>query len=181
MKHTSLNDGGLFRNVKQDWMRWTAFGVILLLSCFIQMAPFSLQIAGAKPLLLIAFTVCIALFVGPLGGGIAGAFAGFLWDIFSTRTLGFNAIILLVVGTACGLLIWMMMRNNILTAVLLTAGACLTQIILDWGFHYLLFDRGNEWDALLSIYLPNGLYTVLISPLVYWVVLITVKHLRSRE
>lgn len=63
------------------------------------------EIYGASPLLLVPLTVCIAMYAGPVGGAAAGIAGGFLWDLYSDRLLGFNALLLLAVGCACGLLV----------------------------------------------------------------------------
>lgn len=181
MSTPSIKKNKLFHSVKTDWIHFVTYGLILLIASFIQGAPYALEIAGAKPLLLVDLTVCIALFYGPLGGGIAGAFAGILWDIFSVRTLGFNAIVLLLIGTVCGLLIWLMLRNNIITAILLISGACLLQAVLDWFFHYLLFNKGDSFQALIQFYLPNVLYSAIVGPIIFFLVFWLTKKIREHE
>lgn len=169
-----------FGRTTTEWTRWVAFGFLLLLLSFLQSAPYALQIAGAKPLLLLACPICIALFTGPVGGGIAGAFAGILWDLFAGRILGFNGILLLVLGTTAGLLVWLVMRNNMLTAILMVGCASLIQNLMDWIFSYVLYDRGDVLKALWSVYLPNGLYTLIISPLMYFLVFGIMKYTMKR-
>lgn len=181
MKSTSFKSGGLFQTVRTRWIDWVAFAFFILLLSFLQSAPHALEIAGARPLLLVASTVCIACFTGPIGGGIAGAFAGILWDMFSTRLLGFDAIILLCIGTACGFIIWTAMRNNVFTILLMTTCACVVQIFLDWSFHYFVYGYDHPLKALLVVYAPNGLYTVLISPIIFFAVLALKKYLQNHE
>lgn len=74
----------------------------------------------------------------PVGGAAAGVAAGLLWDMYSTRLLGFNALLLLVIGCACGLLVRLLIRNNLLSAMLLTAAALVIQGVADWLGNYVI-------------------------------------------
>ena len=108
----------------------------------------------------------IALFVGPVGGGVAGAGAGFLWDLFSARLPGFNGLILLIVGCACGF--FARRRIRPLAAWLLAGAALLIQLLLDWGVHVWLSGKPDPVSALWWRYLPNGLYSLAVAPAVYF-------------
>ena len=105
------------------YIKWTAYGLLILLFSTPQPTP-----------RLIPLTVCIAMYAGPVGGAAAGIAGGFLWDLYSDRLLGFNALLLLAVGCACGLLVRLLLRNNLLSALLLVGGALLFQGLADWFF-----------------------------------------------
>ena len=108
------------------YIKWTAYGLLILLFSILQSTPRLIpEICGASPLLLVPLTVCIAMYAGPVGGAAAGIAGGFLWDLYSDRLLGFNALLLLAVGCACGLLVRLLLRNNLLSALLLVGGALL--------------------------------------------------------
>ena len=64
-----------------------------------------------------------------------------------------------------------MRRIRLLSALLLCAGACLVQALLEWLFCYVLFFKEQVFSVLCRVYLPNCLYTVVLTPLMYWLVL----------
>ena len=178
---TTLRGGNPLAAVRKEYIKWTAYGLLLLAAFLLQSAPRALQIAGAKPLLLVPLVVAIALFTGPIGGGAAGAAAGFLWDVYADCLPGFHGLFLLVIGCGCGLLVVLLMRNNQLTAVLLCAGALVLQVLYDWGLSYLLLGYDRPFAALWYTYLPCALYTLLVSPLVYGITLAVTRVLRRRD
>ena len=153
------------------YLKWTAYGLILLLALLLQSAPHLFPVvAGGRPVLLLPLAVAIAMFEGPVGGAAAGVAAGLLWDLFSSRLLGFNALILLFV-----------MRNNLLSFLMLTGGTLVIQGILDWFVNHVLVSQAEPVYTLLHILLPNAVYTLALSPLLYAAVYGTARLLRRRE
>ena len=178
---TTLRGGNPLAAVRDKYVRWTAYGLLILAAFLLQSAPRALQIAGAKPLLLVPLVVAIGLFTGPVGGGAAGAVAGFLWDVYADRLPGFHGLFLLCIGCACGLLVVLLMRNNMLTAILLCAGALLLQVLYDWGLTYVLLGHDRPFAALWHTYLPCAAYTLLLSPLLYFITLAVTRFVRRRD
>ena len=162
-------------------VRCAAYGLLLLMAFLLQSAPRALQIAETKPLRLLPLVVAIGLFTGPIGGGAAGAVAGFLWDIYADRLPGFHGLFLLVIGCVCGLLVVLLMRNNMLTALLLCAGALVLQVLYDWGLTYLLLGHDRPFAALWYTYLPCALYTLLVSPILYLMTLFVTRLVRRYD
>ena len=180
-------DKGLHKNpvprLTGRYIRWTAYGLLILLFSLIQSAPHGLpRIMGVLPVLMVPLTVCIAMQVGPVGGASAGIAAGILWDLYaSSRLLGFNALLLLAIGCASGLLVRLLIRNNLLSALLLICGALLFQGLADWGFNYLLLRQEQPLYVLLHMVLPSLGYTFVLSPLIYALVYGITRILRNRE
>lgn len=179
------NGDSLRKHNPLDWLgkrylAWTAYGLIVLLCTLIQFTPHFLEIAGAKPMLLIAAVVCIAMYTGPTGGLITGAVAGFVWDIFGGGLLGLHGLLLMLCGTACGLLTWLLIRNNVLSATLLCSGAALVITLFLWGVTYVLFGKEQPFTVLLVYYLPDWLYTAVLSPLIYYAVRFSARRLRRQ-
>lgn len=160
--------------LKARYWQWGGYGLLILLTCIVQSTPRLIpELFGAKPLPVIPLTVCIAMFTGPVGGAAAGVAIGFLWDMYALdRLLGYHSLLLLVVGCAVGLLIQLLMRNNLLSAVLLTFGALLSVGLIDWLLLYLLLARQDAVPALIDPILINSLYTLFITPLVYGLTLL---------
>lgn len=181
MSGNSLHSKNPLAAVSEKYRRIALYGALILVAFLLQSAPRALEIGGTKPLLLLPLTVCIGLFTGPIGGGAAGAIAGFLWDVYADRLPGFHALLLLVIGCVCGLLVVLLMRNNLLTAVLLCAGSLVLQIVYDWGLRYCLFGGDHPFAALWGTYLPTAAYTLAVSPIFYLLVFWSTRLLRRRE
>ena len=78
-KETKLNDRNPLRKLSGRYLKWTAYGLLLLGASLLQMAPRAIpSIFGARPLLLIPIVVSIAMFEGPIGGAAAGIAGGLL-------------------------------------------------------------------------------------------------------
>ena len=173
---------GVIDRLSNRYLKWTAYGLVILLAVLLQSAPRLFPaVFGARPILIVPVVVAIAMFEGPVGGAAAGIAGGLLWDMFSTRLLGFNALLLLVVCCACGLLIRLLMRNNFLSAMLMITCALLLVGLADWFFYHLLLSRPEPMLALLRVTLPNAAYSLVLSPLLYAGVYGVAKLLRARS
>ena len=99
-----LNEKNPLHRLSGRYLKWTAYGLFLLLMCLLQAAPYLIpEIFGARPL--IPIVVSIAMFEGPVGGAAAGIAGGLLWDLYADRLFGFSALFLMAICCACGLLV----------------------------------------------------------------------------
>ena len=170
------------RRLSGRYLKWTAYGILIVLACPLQGAPRLIpEVLGGRPILIIPVVVSIAMFVGPIGGAAAGIAGGLLWDLYADRLFGFNAILLLAICCACGLLVRLLIRNNLLSALLMVTAALLIQGLFDWFFNYVLLGGGEPLYHLLHLTLPNIVYTLVLSPLLYGGVRFTARLLRRRD
>lgn len=143
--------------------------ILLLLSVLQNTNGFFPQIFGVRALLLIPCVVCIAMYERDIWGMLFGLFAGALWDIFASGA-SFNALFLLAVGFGCGTLINTIMRNNIVTATLLTFISSLFYNVIYWLFHFVITKTDSAAFMLLRYYLPGVLYTVVLTPIIFLII-----------
>lgn len=177
-----IESGDPFRKLSGRYLKWTAYGLFLLLMCLLQAAPYLIpEIFGARPLLVVPTVVFIAMFTGPIGGAAAGIAGGLLWDLYSDRLLGFNAIVLLIICCACGLLVRLLIRNNLLSALLLGGGRSAVPGPDGLVFQLRPAEGSEPWYMLLHLTLPNALYTLILSPLLYGLTRLIAHILRKRE
>ena len=170
---------GLF--LSKTTSSWLVYGLLTLLIVLMQMAPhFFPSVWHARPVPLVLFVVCVALFEGARVGGGIGLLAGLLWDVYSFRLFGYDALILMMIGIAVGLLVQWLLRANFLSAMLLCTAGVLLQTFLEWLFCYVIFLKEESLAVLGKVYLPNALYTVMLAPLMYWCVLGIARLLRRR-
>ena len=158
------------------------YGVLALVFMLMQTAPRLFPVIGdARPAPLVLFVVCVSIFEGPQFGAVIAILSGLLWDMYSFRLFGLNAMILLVIAVTVGLLVQWLLRANFLSGMLLCGGGVLTHSLLEWLLCYALFLHEETGAVLWRVYLPNALYTVLLSPLMYWLVLFCARLLRRRS
>ncbi len=172
--------GGIFAH--QGLLALVIYVAVTLLFFFLQTAPHGfLPVYGARPEPLILLTVGVAVMEGAKAGGFIGFLAGLLWDVYSLRLFGFQALMLLLIGVTAGLLIEWLLRTNFLSMLLLCGGAVLLHTVLDWFLCNVIFVKEDALTMLWRIYLPNALYTFLLTPLVYWLTRWLARCLRRRE
>ena len=149
-------------------MRRACYALVLFVLSVIQNtdgffpAPFAVR---AIPL--IPAVVCIAMNERDVPGMFFGLFAGTLWDISASGS-NFNALFLLTVGFLCGTLINTIMRNNIVTALLLSAAALLIYNTGYWVFQYVFRAFEAPAHMLLRYYLPGAAYTLALMPFMFF-------------
>ena len=171
---------GLFRH--KNYISWVIYGVAALLLMLLQTAPRVFpSIFGARPLPLIPFVVCAAILEGAKAGAVIGALSGLLWGVYAFRLFGFDALLLMLIGLTVGLLVEWFLRANLLSASVLCTGAVLLWTLADWLCFWVIPLREQPGAVLLRVLLPNALYTVLLSPLVYWMVLTLARFIRRRN
>ncbi len=177
-----LGQGRLTARVNKLYLRWVAYGLVLIALSLLQAAPRLFPaIGGARPIPLITAVVCIAMFEGPFVGAAAGVGSGLLWALYADRLLGFDALLLLAVGCACGVLVQLLLRNNWLTALLLNGAVLLVYTLIDWLVRFVLFWQEGAGAVLFGMLLPNALYTWVLSPLMYWLFYTIARGLRETD
>ena len=180
MAVSKLGKGKWLARVDKLYLRWVAYGMILVAVSLVQAAPRLLPvIGGAHPHPLMIAVVCIAMFEGPLVGAAVGVGSGLLWALYADRLFGLDALLLLVVGCFCGLLVQVWLRNNWMTALLLNGAVVLAYTLVDWLLRYVLFAESQAFFALWHILLPNALYTFALSPIMYWLSYRIARNLRE--
>lgn len=159
------------------------FHILMLILVFLmQSLPhFMPRIGGVYPLLLIPAVVCIGMFERELIGGFLGLFAGVLWDITSLRIAGFHAVLLLVIGCACGLMVIHLMRNSLLSAILLTFFSLLFYELCNWIFFYVLAGKEMLGYQLVHFALPRLAYSLVFTLPFYLLSRAAVKRMRREK
>lgn len=140
--------------------------ILLVLSVLQNTEGFFPQIFGVRALLLIPAVICIAMFERDMAGMLFGLFAGALWDMHASGA-SFNALYLLTVGFVCGTLINTIMRNNIITALILSMVFIPVYVTGYWFFHYIVGGLDMAGFMFLRYYLPSIAYTVLFLPVMF--------------
>ncbi len=130
--------------------------------------------------LLLPLTVIIAMFEKESAGLLYGILAGCLWDVSTATADGMKALFLAMTGCICGLLIRYIMRNNLLSALVLTGAASLLFFIGHWVLYVVPHGTGM-WASLLRFYIPQILITLLMTVIIYFFIRAIEKKLRTTD
>ena len=146
--------------------KYIVYGVELFLVYIIQFTPSLLPLFfGESPMLLTVCAVSIAVFEGDIAGMWFGMAAGLLVDLGSTAPFGFYALISLIICYGCGLLVMYLMRNNIVTSVILGFAAVVLVSAVQWFF---LSGSRDILYFIPNILLPRAFYSTLTVPAFYY-------------
>ncbi|MCL2023971.1 MAG: hypothetical protein FWG82_06350 [Oscillospiraceae bacterium] len=116
---------------------------------------------GGAALLLIPAVVCLAMFESEFSAIFYGLLAGLLWDTAMLHN-NWHAIFLCVLGLAVSALIRRKMRNILAAALVLTSFALIGYLIVHWLF------SARNLTALTNFVFPSFVYTLLFTPVFYW-------------
>ncbi|MBQ1397396.1 MAG: rod shape-determining protein MreD [Clostridia bacterium] len=146
--------------------KYIVYGVELFLVYIIQFTPSLLPaFFGERPMLLTVCAVSIALLEGDMVGMWFGMAAGLLFDAGSTAPFGFYALVNLSICYGCGLLVMYLMRNNIVTSVLLGFAATVLASVAQWLF---LSGSSDFLYFIVHILLPRAVYSTATMPAFFY-------------
>ena len=166
---------------EKNYLIWIVYALSTLLLLLMQSAPRMFPIIlNARPVPLLPYVICVAVFGGARTGAAVGLVAGLLWGVFSFRVFGFDALLLMLFGLVAGLLVEWFLRANFWTALLLCSCGVGLHLLLEWFFCYVIFGKENLLEILFKVLLPNGIYTILITPLVYGFSLLLARFTRRK-
>ena len=127
---------------------------------------------------LLPLTVIVAMFEKETAGLLYGLLAGCLWDVSTATSDGMKALFLALTGCICGLLVRYIMRNNLLSALALSSSTTILFHLFHWLF-YVVVHKSGMFVALLRVYIPQALLTILVTPLLYFLLRALEKRLRT--
>ena len=160
-----------FADNKNLYIRRALFVLLLVLTAVFQHTKGAVpSLFGARAFLLIPVAVCISMFEKSMGGLSFGVFAGVLWDFATVRGDGFYAIVLALAGYTAGAAVTYIVRNNIFSALILSAGVSLFTSVSYWFVFILLKGLEGAWGILFSYYIPCAIYTFMFTALYYYLV-----------
>ena len=156
--------------------------ILLIINFILQSTVFNyIEIRGVIPNTAIIFIVSFALLRGSLCGAAAGFFSGLLYDIFFGASIGYYALINMVIGWLCGKFNTNFYRENyLLPALLSIAGVIasetviyITHIFMSGSFMYAYF--------IFNKILPEAVYTLVLVIPVYRISFAVNEWLESKE
>ncbi len=161
--------------------KFTVF--ILILVCFVlQSTVFrSLAFAGIVPNLLVILTSAFGFMRGENEGLVIGFVCGLLADIFFGDILGFYALILMYIGFLNGKFNRIFYPEDIKLPLGLIVISDLSYSMVCYILMFLLKGKFNFLFYFMNVILPELVYTMLITCVLYPLVLIINEGLERRE
>ena len=156
---------------------------IIIIVCFLlQTTVFqALSFASISPNLLIVVVSAFGFMRGKKEGLFVGFFSGLLVDVFFGNILGFNALIYMYIGYVNGLFSSIFFPDDIKLPMLLISASDLICNLCVYFFLFLFRKRFSFGYYVLHLMIPELVYTLLVTILLYWIILKINQWLEKSE
>lgn len=163
-------------------LKWGAYALaILLLTVFQMQTAFFPRFMDVTPLFVIPALIVIAIYEGETAGGIYGIFAGLIWDSGTGRVFGFNALFLMCLAIAVGLLFKFLLKSTPFWAIIFTAAGTVLHETITWFFFYYMTGNRDFVFAVLNIILPTVALTLIFTLPIYYGIRFLNKRLTDSQ
>jgi len=156
---------------------------VFIFACFIlQCSVFSnLAFAGIIPNLMIILTSSFGFMRGEEEGLLIGFICGLLCDVFSGDFLGFYALIMMYIGYLNGKFSRIFYPEDIKLPLGLIVVSDISYGVLCYSLLFLLRGRLNFPYYFTRVILPEALYTIVITMVLYPLILTVNQKLEAKE
>ena len=157
------------------------FGIILV--CFLLESTLFKKIAflTVTPNLLIVVTSAFGFMRGKKEGMTVGFISGLLIDIMFSDLIGFYALIFMVIGYANGFFRKIFYDEDIKLPIMLIAASDFLYGHLVFIFMFMMRSRFHYFYYLTNIIIPELIYTILVTLILYQIILSINKKLEAKE
>ncbi len=164
-------------------MRRRIITFIIILVCFLlQCTVFrQLTFAGVGPNLLIIVTASFGFMQGQKTGLVVGFICGLFMDLFWGDGLGFNMLVYTVIGYLNGTFEQLFYDEDIQLPLVLISVSELACGLLSYVAYHLLEGDFMFGTYLMQIILPELVYTVLVTLILYQIILWVNRRLKIEE
>lgn len=156
--------------------------VIVILCYLLQCTVFPyLELASVRPNLMLIVTAAFGFLRGPKTGMRIGFFSGLFMDIQFGSVLGLYAWIYLLIGSVNGIIGERYFEEDVKLPLLLIAGS---EFVYGLVIYFLMFLLRSEFDFfyyLMHVIIPELIYTVGVTVLMYQWILWINKKLEAEE
>lgn len=139
----------------------------------------NIKLHGVRPDLFIIVVICASVLRNDIEGAILGFLCGLVRDIFFSNTIGFFALLYMLVGYLCGKPFKYFYRENYFVPMILCFVATIffesSVFILKFFSHNLLF------YSLSAIVFPQALYNTVLILILYPLLYLLNKFIESYE
>lgn len=163
--------------------RCITIGIIIIVCFLLQSTIFHyIELAGVVPNLLLIVTMSFGLMRGRREGMLVGFFSGLLIDIFFGTVLGPFALIYMTLGYANGFFHRIYYVEDVLLPMLMIMLNDFIFNVIIYVVYFLLRNRLNFVDYLVTLILPEMIYTILVTLFFYKILVrINIRLKKSKE
>ena len=163
-------------------LRKVTMCLLILVGFLLQSTLFkALSLGGIAPNILIIITAAFGFMRGKKEGMLIGFVSGLILDVLFGSLLGFYALIYMVIGYLNGFFHSIFYPEDIKLPMVLISSSELLYCFLIYFFQFMLQGRLHFGYYFLHIILPEIVYTILVTLLVYKVILTLNEWLEMRE
>lgn len=162
-------------------MRAVVLGSLLVIVHILEATLFQyIRIGGIAPNVIISIIVSFALLRGSKEGLLLGIGAGLLYDLSFGINIGFSVIVYSIIGAGCGYFNKNFYRENFIIPFI-----CVIVSVLFYNGVYVLYFVLKQSVSIIycikSIVIPETIYTVTVSLIIYQLSYILNERLEIRE
>ena len=139
------------------------------------------SINNVKPIILLPIAIMIALFEGQKVGLVFGFVVGLFLDVGAVGVIGFNSAVMTCLGFLVGNTAQKIIKFNLITSIAFVIAFTSAFYMLHFVFKFLLHGYSDIAYTFLNHYIIGMLYTVAISPFVYFFNKALAVNIKSRE
>ena len=158
-----------FSSSRNIYIRRAVTAGLVFVTALFQHTGLIPELFGAPAMALIPLTVCIAMFERSIPGMYFGVLAGILCDFATVRGDGFFSVLLTVTGFAAGALVTFVFRNNIGSALIISAASLLMCSISHWLIFIVRKGYDGAFQLLFTRYLPSVAYSLIFVFVYYYI------------
>ena len=164
-------------------MRRKVVVTVIIMICFLlQTTVFqALSFASISPNLLIVAVSSFGFMRGKKEGMFIGFFSGLLIDLFFGDVLGFYALLYMYVGYVNGFFRAIFFQDDIKLPMLLISASDLVCNLCIYFFRFLFRKQFDIGYYFLHLMIPELVYTLLVTILLYWLILKINQWLEKSE
>ena len=164
-------------------MRRKVVVTVIIMICFLlQTTVFqALSFASISPNLLIVAVSSFGFMRGKKEGMFIGFFSGLLIDLFFGDVLGFYALLYMYVGYVNGFFRAIFFQDDIKLPMLLISASDLACNLCIYFFCFLFRKQFDIGYYFLHLMIPELVYTLLVTILLYWLILKINQWLEKSE
>lgn len=164
-------------------MKRKGITLLIIIICFLLQCTLfrRLSFASVRPNLMLIVTAAFGLMRGKKEGMTVGIISGLFVDLFWGEVLGFNMLLFTVIGYLNGCFERLFYDEDIKLPIALIAGSELFYGITTYACIYMLRGDFNFTVHLAKIIMPELVYTILVTLVLYQIILYINKKLTTEE
>lgn len=161
--------------------KWSLLIFFMFVVSIAQSAVGLFEIFGQRPVLLLPFSIGCSMFLGQKDAAIFGGICGCFWDCFSGRLFGYSSLILIAVCVFSSLTCSYFAHASAINSMLLALISMAIYNFVDFVFRYMVWDFENSWSIWTYHIIPTIIYTVLVTPFIYFLCKLIMHKLKKQK